>query len=67
MALLPRFPLDTLDKLVVCADWVHEDRCMWMGHDSPRPCTCRIPELIRALAAERALPGGQAAAVDGRG
>ena len=61
MDLLPRFPLRTLNDLATCADWIHEDRCQWIGEDSPRPCTCGVPAALRALADAAAV----ASAADG--
>ena len=47
---LPHLPLHTLEDLAVCARFIHEDRCSWMGDDT-HPCTCGVPRAIRAAAA----------------
>lgn len=48
--ILPRLPLRTLADLAACAEYIHEDRCSWMG-DGVKPCTCGVPRTIRAVAA----------------
>lgn len=47
---LPRLPLRNLEDLAACAEFIHEDRCFYMG-DTTRPCTCGVPRTIRAVAA----------------
>jgi hypothetical protein len=52
MAELPRTPLRSVADLIARAPYIPDDRCQWMGDDSPRPCTCGVPTALQKLAAD---------------
>jgi hypothetical protein len=47
---LPPWFWDRAAKLLAEPKYVHTDSCSWTGADFPHPCTCRVPDLLRAVA-----------------
>jgi hypothetical protein len=48
---LPPWFRDRAAKLLAEPEFVHTDSCGWMGDSAEHPCTCRVPDLLRVIAA----------------